>query len=85
MKAKCGEACKSVCMHLATHVCILGTYCMQVQNIPFTVNTPELLILPIILLASQVYLPTSDDSAFIILRVLSITDSFRYIDELLYL
>ena len=58
---------------------------MQVQNIPFTVNTPELRILLMIFSASQVYLPTSDDSAFIILRVLSITDSFRYIDELLYL
>ena len=41
--------------------------------------------MPIILAASQVYVPTSDDSAFIALRVLSIMDSFRYIDEMLYL
>ena len=53
--------------------------------LPFTVNTPELLSMPIVLLATQVYLPTSDDSVLLILRVLSITDSFRYIDELLYL
>ena len=60
--------------------------CMYVStNLPFTVNTPELWSFPIIFAASQVYLPTSDDSAFIMLRVLSITDSFKYIDELLYL
>ena len=53
--------------------------------LPFTVNTPELLSMPIVLLATQVYSPTSDDSVLLILRVLSITDSFRYIDELLYL
>ena len=34
--------------------------------------------------ASQVYVPTSDDSAFIINRVLSIMVSFKAIDELLY-
>ena len=69
------------------HACIIHTYVrMYVStNLPFTVNTPELRSLPIIFPASQVYLPTSDDSAFIMLRVLSITDSFRYNDELLYL
>ena len=53
--------------------------------LPFTDNTPEVLSMPIILVASQVYVPTSDDSAFIIFRVLSIMDSFRYVDELIYL
>ena len=55
------------------------------MHLPFTVNTAELLSVPRMFSASQVYVPTSDDSAFIILRVLSIMDSFRYIDELLYL
>ena len=54
-------------------------------HLPFTVNIPELLSVPKIFSASQVYVPTSDDSAFIILRVHSIMDSFRYTDELLYL
>ena len=53
------------------------------MHLPFTVNTPKLLSVPITLSALQVYVPTSDDPAFIILRVLSIMDSFRYTDELL--
>ena len=36
-------------------------------------------------LASQVYVPTSDDSVAIIVKVLSIMDSFNAINELLYL
>ena len=35
--------------------------------------------------ASQVYVPTSDDSVAIIVKVLSIMDSFNAINELLYL
>ena len=50
----------------------------------FIVSTSEFLLVPKSFLASQVYAPTSNDSAFIILRVLSIMDSFRYNDELLY-
>ena len=50
----------------------------------FTVNTAELWSVPIMFPASQVYVPTSDDSAFIIKRVLSIIVSFKAINELLY-
>ena len=60
-------------------------YTTVIIYIPFTVNTPEVESMPMIFSASQVYAPTSDDSAFIILRTLSIIDSFRYTDELLYL
>ena len=50
---------------------------------PFTDNIPELRSVPIMFSASQVYVPTSDDSEFNITRVLSIMDSFKVIDELL--
>ena len=55
------------------------------MHLPFTVNTAKLLSVPKMLSASQVYVPTSDDSAFNMLRLLSILDSFAYVDELLYL
>ena len=51
---------------------------------PFTDSIPELWSVPIMFSATQVYVPTSDDSAFIINRVLSIIVSFKAFDELLY-